>query len=515
MNEPAADAPKPTPSAPRATDPARQASALVVGSTLATIAAALTPLLVVRLIGKTDVARLLSVTLVYETLAMLLSTGFPYTLLYELSNREPPERAAIARRTFGVAACLGVVGALVVALVAGVVALLPFGWATAPTFTKQLHLLLIFAPSLIADLPFRLLPNLLVAERRAQRSAVLQVVRTILLTLATLVPLASEANVDLVIQSSAVVRWGFGLCVLWELRRLYGPVARVPSPLTVGALFAVAVPIGATEVLGQLNAQLDRWLVLLVLPATRLADYQAGAWQVPVITTIAYSVGAAYTPNLVERFQQGDPRGALDIWRKNVQKVALIVVPVTMALVVGAEELMSVLFTRAYVDAAAIFRFYSPLTFLRVAAYGPVIVAAGRPGLSLKAAAFGLFWNALLSVPLVFSMGFLGPALGTGLAFVLHVATYVVFIGVATRVPVREIFPLAAYLRVFAVATVAGVAGWGVKRALALPALPLLLLEVGAVLAVYTALGLATGLLSRADLAFIASMWRRKKPAPA
>jgi hypothetical protein len=142
-----------------------------------------------------------------------------------------------------------------------------------------------------------------------------------------------------------------------------------------------------------------------------------------------------------------------------------------------------------------------------------VIVAAGYPGLSLKAAGFGLFWNALLSVPLVLSMGFLGPALGTGLAFVLQVATYIVFIGLATRVPVTRIFPLAAYLRVFATAAVAGLAGWGVKRALSLPALPLLLLEVGTVLGVYTLLGLVTGLLSRADLAFLTSTLRRKKAA--
>src|SRR6185369_3662784 len=60
--------------AARSVDPARQAGVLVIGTTLATVAAALTPLLVVRLIGKGDVARLLSVTLVYETLAMLLST---------------------------------------------------------------------------------------------------------------------------------------------------------------------------------------------------------------------------------------------------------------------------------------------------------------------------------------------------------------------------------------------------------------------------------------------------------
>jgi O-antigen/teichoic acid export membrane protein len=502
-------APPPAPPSSKG-DPARQAGILVIGSTLATVAAALTPLLVVRLIGKGDVARLLSVTLVYETLAMLLSTGFPYTLLYELSNREQQDRAAIARRVFAVAAWLGVAGAIGVALVAGVILSHPFGYQPSDTLEKQLHLLLLFAPSLIADLPFRLLPNLLIAERNARRSAVLQVVRTILLTLATLVPLASHASVDLVIHSSALVRWGFGACALWELRRLYGSSPRVRSPLSVGALFRVAVPIGATDVIGQLNAQLDRWLVLLILPATCLADYQAGAWQVPVITTIAYSVGAAYTPALVTRFQAQDPLGALAIWRKNVSKVALVVVPVTMALVVGAEELMSVLFTQAYVGAASIFRLYAPLTFLRVAAYGPVIVAAGYPGLSLRAAAFGFLYNALLTVPLVLTLGFIGPALGTGIAFVLHVATYVFFIARAAAVPFGSVFPLGAYARIFGLALVAGAAGWFVKTSFHWPALPLLLAEVTVVLAVFVALGVVTRTLSREDFAYLKSFVRKK-----
>jgi len=498
---------------PKPVDPARQAGVLVIGTTLATIAAALTPLLVVRLIGKGDVARLLSVTLVYETLAMLLSTGFPYTLLYELSNRELPERAAIARRTFRVAALLGAGGALAVALLAGVVAVAPFGLAPSATLQKQLHLLLVFAPSLIADLPFRLLSNLLIAERKARHSAVIQVARTILITLSTLVPLAAEADVDLVIECSAVVRWAFGLVVLWELRTLYGRAPRVASPLSVAALFAVALPIGATEVLSQLNAQLDRWLVLLVLPTTRLADYQAGAWQVPVISTIAYSVGAAFTPNLVERFKAQDPYGALAIWRKNANKIALIVVPVTMALVVAADELMTVLFTSAYAEAANIFRFYSPITFLRVATFGPLIVTAGRPRLSFIAAAFGLFYNVLLSVPLVFTVGFLGPAIGAGLAFLLHVATYVFFISRAAGVPFSKVFPLLDYLRVLGVAAAAGALGWLVKVELPLPALPLLVLELVVVLVAFVVLGLATRTLVREDLSYLRTWLRPKQRA--
>jgi O-antigen/teichoic acid export membrane protein len=483
-------------------EPARQAGALVFGTTLATLSSALTPLLIVRLIGKADVARLLSTTLVYETLAVLLSTGLPYTMLYQLSNREPPERAAIARRIARSASLLGLGGAMLVALVAGVTALLPAALVT-PTFSMQLRLILILAPSLAADLPFRLLPNVLIAERRARRSAALQVVRTICLTLSTLVPLALQASVETVIVAYAVVRWAFGLVLLREFKVLYGALPRVQSPLGVRALFAFALPLGATDAFGQVNAQLDRWLVLLVLPGARFADYQAGAWQVPIIGTIAYSVGAAYTPELVRLFQAGKPYAALDVWQRGIHKVSLIVVPVTMALVVGADELMPIMFTKAYASAAGVFRCYSVLSFLRVAAYGTVIVSAGRPGLVVRAAALGLFYNALFGIPLVLTLGFIGPALGAGLAFVFHVATYVYLIARAAEVPVGSVFPWRNYLRVFALSAVAGAAGFGVKYALHAPAAVVLGAEVTTVLGVFALLGSMTRTIEPSDWAFL------------
>jgi O-antigen/teichoic acid export membrane protein len=483
-------------------EPARQAGALVLGTTLATLSSALTPLLIVRLIGKADVAKLLSITLVYETLAMLLSLGLSATLLYQVSNREPPARRAVALRIVFCSATLGLAGALLVAAVAAVVALLPAHVGT-PIFRTQLHLTLILAPSLIADLPFRLLPNLLVAEGRARHSAGLQVVRTISLTLATLVPLALQASVATVIVVYAIVRWAFALVLFWELHQLYGHVPRAPSPITWRELFAFALPLGATEQLGQINAQLDRWLVLLVLPNMRFADYQAGAWQVPIVGTIAYSVGAAYTPELVRLFQAKEPYAALEIWGRSIRKVALVVVPVTMALVVGADELMPLMFTKAYASAAVIFRWYSVLTFLRVASFGNVILAAGRPGYVVRAAALGLFYNALFGIPLVLTVGFVGPAMGAAFAFVLHVATYVFFIARSAEVPVRRVFPVGGYLRVLALGLVAGAVGFGVKAVLAAPAALLLAVEVVTVVGVFLALASVTRTIEKSDWAYV------------
>ena len=132
--------------------------------------------------------------------------------------------------------------------------------------------------------------------------------------------------------------------------------------------------------------------------AERFAEYQVGAWQVPIIGTIAYSVGAAYTPELVRHFQNKEPERALELWQRGIHKTSLLVLPVTMALVIGAVELVTVLYTEAYRDAASVFRFYSVLTFLRVATYGSMIVAAGRPHLAMRAAAVGVSANFVFGI---------------------------------------------------------------------------------------------------------------------
>jgi O-antigen/teichoic acid export membrane protein len=505
-------APVPEPKEKSKVDPARQAGVLVLGTTLATLSSALAPLLVVRLIGKADVGQLLSVTLVYETVAMLLSTGFPGTLLYQTSNRERPERGAIARRIAGMACGMGAGGAVLIVGLSFLLRAHPFGYTPSATLDAQLGMLLVLAPSLVADLPFRLMPNLLVAEGLARRSAALQVLRTIALTLATLVPLALQSSVLTVIVCYALVRWAFGGWVVYELARLYRGVPRVPIPAGTRDFWGFALPIGMTEAIGILNQQLDRWLILLALPVARFAEYQVGAWQVPVIGTIAYSVGAAYTPELVRHFQAKDPYGALAVWQKSIHKVSLIVVPVTMALFVGAEELVTLLFTKDYAEAAVVFRYYSVLTFLRVAAYGNVIVAAGRPPLVVRAAGLGFVYNALFGIPLVLSLGFVGPAVAAACAFVLQVTTYVYFIARAAEVPISKVFPLRRYLWVLSLAAVAGLAGLAVKELLAGHLLVSFVAEVFTVLGVFAVLGTVTRAIEPSDWAY-ARDWIRLKVA--
>jgi O-antigen/teichoic acid export membrane protein len=174
-----------------------------------------------------------------------------------------------------------------------------------------------------------------------------------------------------------------------------------------------------------------------------------------------------------------------------------------MALVVSADELIPLLFTPAYAPAAAIFRCYSVLTFLRVAGYGHMILVAGRPRLVVVAAGLGLFYNALFGIPFVLVLGFVGPAAGAACAFIVQIVTYVFLIARAAGVSPRDVFPVGAYLRVFALACVAGAVGWTIRGALTVPIGWLLAAELTSVLGVFALLGTLTGTISRTDWAYV------------
>ena len=86
---------------------------LVLGKILATLSEAIVPLAIVRLLGKADVGILSGLLLVYSTVALVLTAGFPETLTFYLPTRTPAERKAIAGKVAQALLLLGFLGALV------------------------------------------------------------------------------------------------------------------------------------------------------------------------------------------------------------------------------------------------------------------------------------------------------------------------------------------------------------------------------------------------------------------
>ncbi len=491
-----------------------QAGVLVLGKILATLSEAIVPLAIVRLLGKADVGILSGLLLVYSTVALVLTAGFPETLTFYLPTRTPAERKAIAAKVAQALLLLGSIGALVLLGISLLARFVP-SWASgmagghdSQSAIESLKYLALLAVYPIADLPGRMLPNLLIVEQRAKAAAGIGIVKAIGSALAAILPIALGAPLWVVILSIGSFGFVFGAVLVYYIHALYPGVPAIASPISMKTLLRFGLPLGLTDIVSMLNNQLDRYLIVFFFPVTAVAEYQAGAWQIPIIMTIPYTVGAVYAPRFVELFKTGKSQEAIDIWRHSALKTALLVVPITMVFVVASEETMELLFTSSYLRAAPVFRWYCILTLGRIATFGSVIVAAGAPRLIFQAAVFSLVSNALICSVLVKIVGFNGPAMGTALAFIPSVAYYCVCIAAATKLSFRQIFPLFGFLRVLALTCLASLPAWWFKSVVSWPAAARLPVEAGLVLGTFALLGTVVGAIQRPDWAFLAN-WLR------
>jgi O-antigen/teichoic acid export membrane protein len=325
------------------------------------------------------------------------------------------------------------------------------------------------------------------------------------------VPAALGMGIQAVLVSYGVFGVLQGLWLVRELRVLYAGTRKVPAPVTFGQTLRFALPLGATDIVGQLTQRFDRYLVAASFTALMFAEYHVGAFQIPILTTIAYSVGTAYAPTFTDLLREGKSREAIGLWRGTISKTSLVVVPLSLVFAIAADGLIELLFTKSYSQAASVFRFYALATAGRVAAFGAVIVAAGKPRLLLRAAVATLLLQAALSTLGLWLFGFAGPAIGACVAFVPTVVVYCYYIANATGLRLREIFPGAAYFKVVAVAAVAAVpAIWFERRMHLPPGLEVLGVAV-IVLSLFMVLGRLSGVVSAADLAFVKERLRLQR----
>ncbi len=449
-----------------------QAGILVIGRILASLSEALVLLVIARLLGKAELGSLAALFLTYETIALLASAGFPAALMYFLPAQDASTRRSIVARFIKVSIAMGTAAATLLVGIGAIDYFHPdvfdqvFG-SHSPANSEEtrvsLQYLALLGFSAILDVPSRLMPNLLVIEGRAKSAAAVGILRSLGRTLFPVVPIALGASLWWVAGALSVFGLVFGTLIFWFHFDLYRNDTPSPWNISNRELFRFAIPLGLTEAVGILNKRLDRFLVVGLFAATVVAEYEVGAWQIPFVATIPFSVGAAYTPRFRELFAQGKARAAIELWKLSSIKVGLIVMPVCAVFVIAAEESIALLFTEQYSAATTVFRLYTFWTLLRIAAFGNVITAAGKPQFVLQAAAVSFVTNIAISVPLTLWLGFEGAAWGTLLSFIPIIGFYCWKISDASGVPLRSIYPVTDILRIFGVLALPCYAAWVAK----------------------------------------------------
>ena len=136
---------------------------------------------------------------------------------------------------------------------------------------------------------------------------------------------------------------------------LAGPALRWPVLLDQ---LRYAAPFGAGGALYMLRMQADQWIAAALFSLGMFASFSIAGVLEPLVSVFRQATSLAFLPSMRGLHKGGDLRGALALNSRANVMVAALVFPVLAFVFAFAEDLVTVVYTAAYVDAAPVMRVY-------------------------------------------------------------------------------------------------------------------------------------------------------------
>ncbi len=282
--------------------------------------------------------------------------------------------------------------------------------------------------------------------------------------------------------------------LLLYIRRHHGLGGQWLDPKVFADQFKHCAPFGFSGTLYGLRSQADQWVAASLFALHSFAAFSIAAVLGPLVNLFRVSINDAFLPSMSRLQAAGDVRGMLALNGRANVLAATFVCPLLAFAFVFAEEVVSFVYTAAYIDAAPVMRVY-------VLGLGASLVEVGSLVLLLREGRFALGVNALaLAASVAISWGAAHhyglPGAAAGSVIAIYFDRYANLRRIAARsgVPMRELQDWAGLGARIGSAALAAALAWLVAERTLPGAAPLARLALGGacLAAAYGAMQLAT-----------------------
>ncbi len=425
--------------------------------------------------------------LVAGTVVAVATLAMPASLYYYLPRSDVPAKRLYVNQT------------LIFLVLAGLVS----AWAVStwnPWLPAKLHDLarheVVLPAFILLWIVASLLDVLPTAEERvkwqAKATVSLAVLRAVSLSLVAVVT-HELGPVLLVLLAFVAFKVALLVGYVARFHGLRGPVLRWSALVDQ---LQYAAPLGAAGALYGLRTQADQWVVAALFPLGLFASFSIAAVLGPLMNLFRQSVSYAFLPTMSRREATGDTAGLLELNSRGNIMVGALVFPLFAFAFVFADELVTIVYTATYLDAAPVIRVY-------IVGIAALVVELSSLTMLLRQAVFVMALNAIaliLAVALdwyaAVHIGLAGAAVGGVIVIYIDRMATLWRISLLTGVPIRRMQDWKSLALLVCFAALAALLAWGMV-ALFFPAGgPLVRVLVGgATLAsAYAAIGAMSGM---------------------
>ena len=388
----------------------RPTSVIVAGRTIGYVAAFAIPVVLARLFDQTEFGIYKQIFLIYGTLYVLAQVGIAESLYYFVPRNPGQSGRHVSNALATLAAAGGVCFALLAISRNRIGDLLG-----TPALANYLPLLGAFVALMLMTALFEIV---LVSRKRylaaAWTYAASDVGRTVLIVLPALL-LGGIRWVMIGAVAFAAMRFVAMLVALWrEFRGAIGGDAQLwRRQLAYAMPFALAVGVEVVQM------NFHQYFVAARFDAATFAVYAVGCLQIPLVDVIATSSANVMMVRMSADGADRHGAAALAAWHLTVLRLAFVMFPLTVFLILTARHIITILFTSSYLASVPIFMLWT-LTIL------PAVFCVDAVLRVYAQTRFMFAMNLLRLVILAAMIGWLTAAFGLAGAVLVTLASTVI-----------------------------------------------------------------------------------------
>ncbi len=302
------------------------------------------------------------------------------------------------------------------------------GWLAGLFHNSDLYTLFMVTSLLPGSQMIKTLTSvLLISIREAKLNTLLSVINSVLGVLSMVVPLFFGYSL-----MNALFVYVF-TNILFEIFRIAITIKKIGITFRIDwALlknqFGFSIPYWISYSTFFIYTQVHKVLVSSFFSPHDFAIFSVACTELPVLARLSSQIGLVLIPVCVQYQQSGKTSAVIDLWSKLTSKVALVVVPIFMLLILNSKEFMAMLYGTLYEDAWLIFSVMLLLLPLRICDTNSLFKITGKTKYVIISSVGALITGLLSGWLLMYPFGMLGPAIGVLIGRITQIVISLQFI---------------------------------------------------------------------------------------
>ncbi|TLZ25887.1 MAG: hypothetical protein E6K27_09580, partial [Gammaproteobacteria bacterium] len=223
-------------------------------------------------------------------------------------------------------------------------------------------------------------------------------------------------------------------------------------------------PFALTGALYGLRAQADQWVATALFSVGMFASFSIAALLSPLVHLCRVSVQQAFLPSISRLEAAGDLRGMLELNSRGSVLAATLLYPMLAFAFVFSAEIVTIIYTSAYVAAAPVMRIYILGLIALVIEPATLMLLLRQGAFSMRLGVLALALSVTLSWTCASAGGLAGAAVGSVTAIYLEHVGALWRISRCTGIPWRHLQDWRSLGLLLVCAALAGVISWVLVR---------------------------------------------------